>query len=79
MTYCIDCKYTDCRMRGEGGCLDPITGHLWHPEPEEELLEIKEAASALVEAVERYVCPKKGEFCHRNELLTKCRNLKELL
>lgn len=40
---------------------------------------VKAAALALMDAVERYVCPKKGEFCHRTELLNKVRKLKELL
>ena len=42
-------------------------------------LELEVAAEKLVEAVERYTKPNKGEFCHRSELLTKCNQLKELL
>lgn len=42
-------------------------------------VDLIDAALALVEAVERYVCPKKGQFCHRTELLNKVRKLKELL
>lgn len=67
-------------MRGEGGCLDPTFGHLWHPDPEDELLEIKEAAAALVEAVEQYVEPKPGTpYMHRNKLLGIKNKLKKLL
>lgn len=38
-----------------------------------------ESAKALVEAVERYAKPNKGEFCHRSELLIKCNQLKKIL
>lgn len=40
---------------------------------------LRAAAAALVEAVERYTKPNKGEFCHRTELLTKCKKLKALI
>jgi len=41
--------------------------------------EIKKAASALVDAVERYVSPQKGQFCHRSELLILKDKLKNLI
>lgn len=40
---------------------------------------IKRAASDLVDAVERYVNPKRGQFCHRSELLIIKDKLKGLL
>ena len=44
-----------------------------------EYLELKIAAEELVEAVEKYVEPKKGEYMHRTTLLTIKNNLKKLL
>lgn len=41
--------------------------------------EMMDAASALVEAVERYVCPKKGDkYCSRGEVLAKLAQLKKI-
>lgn len=43
-------------------------------------VELRDAAKSLVEAVEGYVCPKKGDkYVFRNEVLTKCNELKKLL
>lgn len=42
--------------------------------------EIIKAALALVDAVEGYVMPKKGDkYVFRNEVLARCNELKELL
>lgn len=42
--------------------------------------EIIKAALALVEAVEGYVMPKKGDkYVFRNEVLARCKELKDLL
>lgn len=42
--------------------------------------EIIKAALALVEAVEGYIMPKKGDkYVFRNEVLTRCNKLKKLL
>ena len=39
-----------------------------------------DAASALVDAVEGYVMPKKGDkYVFRNEVLARCKELKDLL
>lgn len=38
-----------------------------------------DAASDLVDAVERYTKPEKGQFCHRSELINVKNKLKELL
>ena len=38
-----------------------------------------DAAKSLVDAVEKYVNPKKGEYLHRSELLIKIKELKEIL
>ena len=46
---------------------------------EKYIREIVCAASNLVDAVERYVNPQKGQFCHRSELLIVKDKLKELL
>lgn len=41
---------------------------------------IKEAALNLVEAVEGYVMPKKGDkYVFRNEVLAKCNELKKII
>lgn len=37
------------------------------------------AASALVDAVDRYINPQKGQFCHRSELLNVKDRLKKLI
>lgn len=45
-----------------------------------DIKELQEAAKALVEAVEGYVCPKKGDkYVFRNEVLAKCNELKQIL
>jgi len=44
-----------------------------------EVLELANAASDLVDAVERYVSPQKGQFCHRSELLILKDKLKNLI
>lgn len=41
--------------------------------------ELQKAASDLVDAVERYTKPEKGQFCHRSELINVKNKLKELL
>lgn len=42
--------------------------------------EIRKAAHELVEVVEGYVCPKKGDkYVFRGEVLAKCNALKKLL
>lgn len=40
---------------------------------------IMSAAQDLVDAVEKYVNPKKGEYIHRSELLAKVKEIKEIL
>lgn len=40
---------------------------------------IKSGAQALIEAVQRYVQPRKGEFCSRTELLNTINELKKKL
>lgn len=58
-----------------------LKSHGWvSVESSPDLDEIKNAASALVDAVERYVSPKPGDkYCSRNVVLTKCYRLKKLL
>lgn len=47
---------------------------------EDRLRELNAAASALCEAVERYVCPKRGDkTCLRSELLNTKERLREVL
>ena len=42
--------------------------------------EIKKATRELIESVEGYVCPKKGDkYVFRGEVLAKCNKLKQLL
>lgn len=43
------------------------------------LADCKAGALSLIETVERYVQPKKGEFCHRTELIRVKDNLKKIL
>ena len=41
---------------------------------------LQDAAKSLVEAVEGYICPKKGDkYVFRGEVLAKCNKLKQLL
>ena len=45
-----------------------------------DVVALKKSAQDLVDAIERYVCPKPGdEFCRRSELLNLKDNLKRLL
>lgn len=44
-----------------------------------DVAELYKAASALVDAVERYTKPEKGQFCHRSELLNIKDRLKGLM
>ena len=47
---------------------------------EEQYKKLAGAAKFLVEAVEGYVCPKKGDkYVFRNEVLARCNELKKLL
>lgn len=47
---------------------------------EDQYKRLQEAAKSLVQAVEGYVCPKKGDkYVFRNEVLAKCNALKKLL
>lgn len=53
------------------GIQDPI---------KEAALNLVDAARELVQVVEGYVCPKKGDkYVFRNEVLAKCNKLKQLL
>lgn len=57
-----------------------LKSHGWVSVESSPDLEIKNAASALVDAVERYVAPKPGDkYCSRTEILNAKENLKKLI
>lgn len=76
---CEFCPDTSCPHRLTAGpCIVLISEKLVE-ELEIEFDPILRAASDLVDAVEKYVNPKKGEYLHRSELLVKVKELKEIL
>ena len=74
---------TDAREQKEiGAALLCLSSHGWMcvAPGEVDPFDLKEAAKSLIESVEGYVCPKKGDkYVFRGEVLAKCNKLKQLL